>query len=190
MKHDVEHLLSRIKELLTQMKQPSGGDARGSDADLRLIRELKGLALQLVQINTNSLPRGTREKIRSTLVISAPVILQPEDIDIVQETELQRAKLSQELARASTRAARHGPIGKLRFLDEQQMLFLRGVLNDPLKKRSNLKRERKHYFRTMRALGIGTQENTSDAELLTDRWRKIIELGIDAQQDACDDTEK
>jgi hypothetical protein len=91
------------------------------------------------------------------LVASAPFILEPEDIDIIHDIERQRGKYSQELAVASTRAERREPIARLRWLDEQEMLFLRGALTNPLKRRANFKRERKQYFRAMRSLGLDTQ---------------------------------
>ena len=155
MNHHVKNLLSQIKALLAQLKQSSGDDLREDD-----VRALNRLAAQLVQINTNSLSRASREEVRSMLVESALFILQPEEIHIIQESERQRAELSKELAGASTRATRREPTRNLRRLDEQQMLFIRGALKNPLKKRTNFKRERKHLFRTMRALGIDAQKST------------------------------
>jgi hypothetical protein len=159
MSRRVETLLSQIKDVLTDLKHSDGNNSGGAEADIRRVQELSRLALELVQINTNSLTRTTREDIRSMLVASVPYMLAPEEIDIIQKSEAQRATLSQELAGASTRASRREPISSLRWLDEQQMLFLRGVLKDPLKKQLNFKRERKHYFRAMRALGLDTHES-------------------------------
>jgi hypothetical protein len=164
MSRRVETLLSQIKDVLTDLKHSDGNNSGGAEADIRRVQELSRLALQLVQINTNSLTRTTREDIRSTLVASAFSMLQPEEMDVVQDIERQRAKLNQRLACASTRAERREPIGKLRWLDEQQMLFLRGLMKDSLKKSANLKRQRKHYFRAMRALGINAQGNTCNSK--------------------------
>ena len=159
MSRRVETLLSQIKDVLTDLKHSEENNLGGTEVDIRRVHELSRLALQLVQINTNSLTRGTREDIRSILIASVPHMLAPEEIDIIQKSEAQRAKLNQELAGAPTRASRREPIRRLRRLDEQQMLFLRGVLKDPLKKQLIFKRERKHYFRAMRAVGIDTHES-------------------------------
>jgi hypothetical protein len=162
MNHHIETLLSQIKRLLAQLKQLGGDDLQTANAETcGLVRELKHAAVQLVQINTNSLSRATREEISSTLVASAPFLVGPEEIGTIQEFERQQAGLNQELTNASTRAARRGPTSKLRHLDQQRMLFLRRILNCDGKPRRklNLKRNRKSYFRAMRALGINTQGN-------------------------------
>ena len=151
----IETLLSQADHFLAQPEQ-SG-------------EELRGIALKLLQINTNSFSRANRERINSTVVALAPFILGPEDIGILQQLERSQTKLKQDLSGASTRAARLEPTQNLRRLEEQQMLFLRGVLKNDQKKHDKSKLERKRYIKVMRALGIGTQENTSHAELLTDR---------------------
>src|SRR4051794_32832952 len=158
--HHVEYLLSQIKCLATKLKGPDSNGLCEAETDLGLIRELKGLARQLVQINTNSLSRATRENIRSVLVESAPFILPPEDVDIIQAAEHQHVELSQELSGVCTRAARRDPTRNLRKFGEQQMLFIRGALKNPLQKRAKLRRESKHYSRTKRALRINTQQTT------------------------------
>jgi hypothetical protein len=160
MNHQIETLLSQIKRVVAQLTQPSGDDLQIESADTcGLIRELKRTFVQLVHTNTNSCSRAIREEITSVLVASAPLILGPEDIGRIQEFDRQRVKLNQELAGASTKATRQERRHELSRLDEQLILFLRGVLNDSQKKHVKFKRERKHYVRAMRALGIVTQEN-------------------------------
>jgi hypothetical protein len=172
MKRHVENLLNQLKRSLAHLKHSGGDDLQDANNDFGLVEGLKRFVLQIVQINTNSLSRDTRADIRSAVVEAALFILRPEEIEIVQKAESQRIKLCEELAGASTRSARSEPIAKLRWLDEQQILFIRGVLKNDQKKHGKSKLKRKRYFKLKRALGIGTQENTSDAQLLTDRWRK------------------
>src|SRR5215467_10306625 len=123
MNRHVENLLSQIKCSLAHLKQSGRHDLQGANDDFGAVEELKRLALQLVQINTNSLPRAIREHIRSTLVEAAAFMLQPEEIEIIQKEEGQRIKLIQKLAGASTRAGRREPTQTLRQIEEQQMLF-------------------------------------------------------------------
>jgi hypothetical protein len=154
MNRHIENLLSQIKRSLAHLKQSNRDDLHPTNEDLGLVKELKRLVLQLVQVNTNSLSQDTRENIRSALVEAALFVLQPEQIEIIQESERRRAKLYEERACASTRSVRREPTMKLRRCDEQQILFLRDALKDSPKKHGNFMPKRKHYVRTLRALGI------------------------------------